>query len=39
MMFEGAFGAAVAEVVIEEFLEGREIIYFAICYGDTANAL
>ena len=27
MMFEGAFGAAGAEVVIEEFLSGREISF------------
>ena len=39
MMFEGAFGAAGAEVVIEEFLEGREISFFALCDGDTAIAL
>ena len=38
MMFEGAFGAAGAEVVIEEFLEGREISFFALCDGDTAIA-
>src|ERR1700733_7562613 len=29
MMFEGAFGAAGAEVVIEEFLNGREISFLA----------
>jgi phosphoribosylamine--glycine ligase len=39
MMFEGGFGAAGAEVVIEEFLEGREISFFALCDGDTAIAL
>src|SRR5271154_697513 len=39
MMFEGAFGAAGAEVVIEEFLSGREISFFALCDGDTAIAL
>jgi phosphoribosylamine--glycine ligase len=39
MMFEGAFGSAGAEVVIEEFLEGREISFFALCDGDTAIAL
>jgi phosphoribosylamine--glycine ligase len=39
MMFEGAFGAAGAEVVIEEFLEGREISFFALCDGETAIAL
>ena len=39
MMFDGAFGAAGAEVVIEEFLPGREISFFALCDGDTAIAL
>ena len=33
MMFEGGFGGAGAEVVIEEFLEGREISFFALCDG------
>ena len=39
MMFEGGFGAAGTEVVIEEFLSGREISFFALCDGDTAVAL
>jgi phosphoribosylamine---glycine ligase len=39
MMFDGAFGAAGTEVVIEEFLAGREISFFALCDGDTAIAL
>jgi phosphoribosylamine--glycine ligase len=39
MMFEGGFGTAGAEVVIEEFLSGREISFFALCDGDTAIAL
>jgi phosphoribosylamine--glycine ligase len=39
MMFDGAFGQAGAEVVIEEFLSGREISFFALCDGDTAIAL
>ena len=39
MMFEGAFGAAGAEVVIEEYLTGREISFFALCYGETAVPL
>jgi len=39
MMFEGAFGAAGTEVVIEEFLSGREISFFALCDGGTAIAL
>ncbi|WMT87824.1 phosphoribosylamine--glycine ligase [Pelagibacterium sp. 26DY04] len=32
--FGGAFGAAGAEVVIEEFLEGEEASLFAICDGE-----
>jgi phosphoribosylamine---glycine ligase len=39
MMFDGAFGAAGAQVVIEEYLEGREISFFALSDGDTAIAL
>ncbi|MHC2435596.1 phosphoribosylamine--glycine ligase [Bradyrhizobium sp. USDA 4451] len=39
MMFEGAFGTAGAEVVIEEFLSGREISFFALCDGETAIPL
>ena len=39
MMFAGTFGAAGAEVVIEEYLEGREISFFALCDGDTAIPL
>jgi phosphoribosylamine--glycine ligase len=39
MMFDGAFGAAGAEVVIEEYLEGREISFFALCDGETAIGL
>jgi phosphoribosylamine---glycine ligase len=39
MMFDGAFGAAGAEVVIEEFLAGREVSFFALSDGDTALAL
>ena len=39
MMFDGAFGSAGAEVVIEEFLEGREISFFALCDGETAIPL
>ena len=31
--FSGAFGAAGAEVVIEEFLEGEEASFFALCDG------
>src|ERR1700744_3398705 len=36
MMFEGAFGAAGTEVVIEEYLTGREISFFALCDGEIA---
>jgi phosphoribosylamine--glycine ligase len=32
-MFRGAFGAAGAEVVIEEFLEGEEVSFFALSDG------
>jgi phosphoribosylamine--glycine ligase len=39
MMFDGAFGAAGTEVVIEEYLEGREISFFALCDGETAIPL
>jgi len=35
--FEGSFGAAGAEVVIEEFLEGEEASFFVL--SDGANAL
>jgi phosphoribosylamine--glycine ligase len=36
-MFSGGFGAAGAEVVIEEFLEGEEVSFFAI--SDGTNVL
>jgi phosphoribosylamine---glycine ligase len=39
MMFDGVFGAAGAEVVIEEYLQGREISFFALCDGETAIPL
>ncbi len=35
MMFDGGFGAAGAEVVIEEFMEGEEASFFVLCDGDT----
>lgn len=38
MMFAGAFGAAGAEVVIEEFLDGEEASFFALCDGERALA-
>lgn len=34
-MFDGAFGAAGAEVVIEEFMEGEEASYFILCDGEN----
>ncbi|HET6321009.1 MAG TPA: phosphoribosylamine--glycine ligase [Hyphomicrobium sp.] len=37
--FAGAFGKAGSEVVIEEFLEGEEASFFALCDGKTALAL
>jgi phosphoribosylamine--glycine ligase len=39
MMFDGGFGAAGTEVVIEEYLIGREISFFALSDGETAIAL
>ncbi|MEQ1671329.1 MAG: phosphoribosylamine--glycine ligase, partial [Hyphomicrobium sp.] len=37
--FSGAFGQAGSEVVIEEFMEGEEASFFALCDGTTAVAL
>ncbi len=34
-MFDGAFGDAGAEVVIEEFMEGEEASFFVLCDGET----
>jgi len=34
-MFGGAFGAAGAEVVIEEFMTGEEASFFVLCDGET----
>jgi phosphoribosylamine--glycine ligase len=39
MMFAGSFGAAGTEVVIEEYLAGCEISFFALCDGDSAIPL
>ncbi len=38
-MFGGGFGAAGASVVIEDFLEGEEISFFALCDGTHAVPL
>lgn len=37
--FSGAFGAAGSEVVIEDFLDGEEASFFALCDGVTALPL
>ena len=37
--FEGAFGEAGSEVVVEAFLEGEEASLFALCDGQTALML
>jgi len=34
-MFSGQFGAAGAEVVIEEFMDGEEASFFVLCDGET----
>jgi len=34
-MFGGAFGAAGAEVVIEEFMQGEEASFFILCDGES----
>jgi phosphoribosylamine---glycine ligase len=39
MMFGGALGEAGREVVVEEFLEGEEASFFALCDGNSAIAL
>ena len=36
MMFDGGLGDAGSEVVVEEFLEGEEASFFALCDGETA---
>ncbi len=35
-MFDGEFGTAGAEVVIEEFMDGEEASFFVLCDGQTA---
>ncbi|GGA76923.1 phosphoribosylamine--glycine ligase [Brucella endophytica] len=37
--FEGAFGSAGAEVVVEEYLDGEEASFFCLCDGKTALPL
>jgi phosphoribosylamine--glycine ligase len=39
MMFGGGFGEAGAEVVIEEFMQGEEASFFALCDGEHALPL
>src|ERR1700742_4153620 len=39
MMFAGGLGGAGAEVVIEEFMEGEEASFFALCDGEHALPL
>ncbi len=38
-MFGGEFGAAGAEVVIEEFMTGEEASFFVLCDGEAALAI
>ena len=39
LMFSGGLGAAGSEVVVEEFLDGEEVSFFALCDGETAIPL
>jgi phosphoribosylamine---glycine ligase len=38
-VFSGRFGAAGAEIIIEDCLEGEEVSFFALCDGKTAVPL
>lgn len=38
-MFDGSFGEAGAEVVIEEFMDGEEASLFVLCDGETALSI
>jgi phosphoribosylamine---glycine ligase len=38
-MFEGGLGPAGSQIVIEEYLEGEEVSFFALCDGETALPL
>ena len=38
-IFDGAFGDAGAEVVVEEFMTGEEASFFALCDGENTLAL
>jgi phosphoribosylamine--glycine ligase len=39
MMFDGGLGEAGAEVVVEEFMQGEEASFFALCDGEHALPL
>jgi phosphoribosylamine--glycine ligase len=39
LIFAGGFGGAGAEVVVEEFMQGEEASFFALCDGEHALAL
>jgi phosphoribosylamine--glycine ligase len=39
LIFAGTYGAAGAEVVVEDFLEGEEVSFFALCDGRRAVPL